>query len=212
MKKIIIMFLFTFTFIINVNAENKLYFSQNDSGLVYDSTIFDEDLFLYHIDMMPGKKFEDLLIIYNASNQSCDLYLKINEKDQDDLANELLENINMEVYLDSVLLYTGTAKGEDIVGDGVNLQDSIFIGNYQKDTKNNLLVKTELDKNYTNYQNTNESHIEWEFYAKCANGEVVVINPDTVDKKGNKIIIISIIAFISIILLCYSKYKLQTKK
>lgn len=211
MKKIIIMFLLTFTFMVSVNAENKLYFSEDETGLVYDTDLFEKELFLYHVDMMPGKKFEDSLIIYNASNQSCDLYLKIKETAQDDLANELLENINMEIYLDNDLLYTGTAKGEDIVGDGVNLQDSIFIGNYKKDINNKLLVKTELDKKYTNYHNTGESHIEWEFYANCVNGSIVVINPDTGDKRGSMMVIIGIITIISLILLYYLRYKLQNK-
>lgn len=211
MKKIIIMFLLTFTFITNVYAENKLYFAEDETGLVYDTDLFEKELFLYHTDMMPGKEFEDSLIIYNASNQSCDLYLKIKEKTQDDLANELLENINMDIYLDNVLLYTGTAKGKDIVGDGVNIQDSIFIGNYKKDVNNKLVVKTELDKKYTNYHNTGESHIEWEFYANCANGSIVVINPDTGDKRGNMMGIIVLVTIISLILFYYLKYKLQKK-
>lgn len=116
----------------------------------------------------------------------------------------------MQIYLDNELIYDGNAKGLDSKDLGVNLQDSIYIGEYEPNKENTLVVNTELDKEYTNYKNTEESYIDWEFYGECGGNEIVVINPNT----GNNIspvvrYYLIAVLILSLILCLYStkKYK-----
>lgn len=214
MKKIIALCLFIFAFTLNPKAlENRLYFTEEGKELFYDTEQLDKDTFLNHKDMIPGKKYEDILTISNGSSNTCKLYLKVVEREQSTLAGELLENINMEIYLDNELIYDGNAKGLDSKDLGVNLQDSIYIGEYTPNKENNLLVKTELDKDYTNYKNTEESYIDWEFYGECGENEVVVINPNTGPSISPLVRYLLItILILSLILCIYSTKKFKKLK
>lgn len=211
MKKIIALCLFIFMFTLNPKAlDNRLYFTEDGKELFYDTEQLDKDTFMNHKDMMPGKQYEDILTISNGSSNTCKLYFKVVERDQSKLAGELLENINMQIYIDDELIYDGNAKGLDSKELGVNLQDSVYIGEYEPNKENSLLVKTELDKEYTNYRNTEESYIDWEFYGECGGKEIVVINPNT-GSSISPIVRYYLIAvlILSLILCLYStkKYK-----
>lgn len=160
------------------DATNKLYFSNSGNRIYYDSKLFDKNTFMHHTDMIPGSSYEDRLLIENNTNTEYDLYLKVKEIKQNEYANELLDNILMEIYLDDKLIYDGTIKGLDYNNSGVNLQESVYIGKYSKGIENELIVKTHLKEEYGTITEENLSHIEWEFYAVYDN-EVNVIPPNT---------------------------------
>lgn len=211
MKKIIAICLFVFMFNINVKAlNNTLSFTEDGKSLYYDTDKLDKESLLTYRDLVPGKTFEDKIIISNASNHTCKLYLKVVEKEQSALAGDLLKSINMQIYIDEELIYDGNALGLPSNELGVNLQDSVYIGEYPSKKKNTMIVKTELDKTYTNHKNNEESYIEWEFYGQCGENDIVVINPDT----GNSIspvvfYLLTIVVIISLLLCIHStkKYK-----
>ena len=211
MKKIIALCLFIFMFTLNPKAlDNRLYFTEDGKELFYDTEQLDKDTFMNHKDMIPDEQYEDILTISNGSSNTCKLYFKVVERNQSDLASELLLNINMKIYLDDELIYDGNAKGLDSKDLGVNLQNSVYIGEYEPNIEKTLLVKTELNDEYTNYQNTEESYVDWEFYGECGEKEIVVINPDT----GNSIspivrYYLIAVLILSLILCLYStkKYK-----
>lgn len=204
MKKLLLI-CFSFLCLISfVDAKsNRLYFTEKGPDLVYDTDYFDEKIFMHHTDMYPGKTYEDILDIQNGSDSNCDLFFKVVELEQDELAQELIENIEMEIYVDNELIYDGIATGEDI--DGVNLQNTIFLGNFEKGKKSTLVVKTNLSKDYNNSENTDASYIDWEFYGRCASGVILEINPDTGDTMTFKyFVIILVILLLSMILFVYS--------
>lgn len=171
------------------DANNKLYFTNSKDRLYYDTKLFDENIFMYHDGMTPGVTYTDTLLIENGSSTDYDLYLKIKEVDQDIAANNLLDNISMEIYLDDELVYNGKAKGLDYNDVGVNIQEAAYIGKYKSNSEKNLTVKTKLNEEF--FHNNNEeitSHIEWEFYASYDDKEddnnknqVIPINPNTSD-------------------------------
>ena len=45
--------------------ENRLYFDEIDKKLYYDSSLLDKNIFMNHIDMIPGSSYEDELVINN---------------------------------------------------------------------------------------------------------------------------------------------------
>lgn len=182
MKKFIMVLIFCLMFIANVSAkENKLYFTSSGDRLYYRTDLFDKNIFIKHNDMMPGKVFRDELMIENQTEYDYKLYLKVKEVEQSKVANELLENIEMQIYLDGKLIYDGYAKGLDYSDKKVNLQDAIYIGEYKTDASSKIVVNTKLKEDYANKQNKEVSSIEWEFYASYEE-LVVPINPDTGDK------------------------------
>lgn len=200
MKKILLFLTVMFFGITSAQAaENKLYFTDDNDRLYYDSDLYDENLFMYHTDMLPGSSYTDELIIENGSETEYSLYLKVDEEERTQLSEELLKSIEMTIELDGEVIYDGYADGLDYNDDGVNLQDAILIGLYKPYTESKLVVKTKLSPDYSNTDNKELSNIKWNFYARYSgNTEVLPINPDT----GNNISKIVMILFaISLIVL-----------
>lgn len=164
----------------NVSAkQNKIYFTNSGDRLYYDTQSFDENVFLQHLDMIPGSSYTDTLKIENHTKYTYKLYMKIKEVEgQSEEAEELLDNIKMKIYHDGALIYDGYAKGLDYNESGTNLQNAIYIGEYKPDKESKLLVDTELRTTYSNTENQEYSYIDWEFYAEYEE-LVIPINPDT---------------------------------
>ena len=164
----------------NVSAkQNKIYFTNSGDRLYYDTQSFDENVFLQHLDMIPGSSYTDTLNIENHTKYTYKLYMKIKEVEgQSEEAEELLDNIKMKIYHDGALIYDGYAKGLDYNESGTNLQNAIYIGEYKPDKESKLLVDTELRTTYSNIENQEYSYIDWEFYAEYEE-LVIPINPDT---------------------------------
>lgn len=206
MKKIIVLLTIFFFIPVLISAkDNKLVFTNSGNRLYYNSAYFDENIFMHHTDMIPGSSYEDRLIIENKTKTNYKLYLKVVEKDINDLANELLENIEMTIYIDGKLIYDGYAKGLDYNNNGIDLQSAIYIGEYPINKTSTLLVKTKLIPEYSNTENNEFSYIDWEFVANYEN-DLIVINPNT----GDRILFIiklslTILVIISILLILINK-------
>lgn len=203
MKLLIIMFLLM---IIDVHAAtNKLYFTEKDDRLYYDTDSFDEAIFMHHDDMVPGKVYVDELLIENKTKTTYNLYLKVNNVEQDELADELIDNIEMEIYLDDELIYNGYARGLDYSGSGINLQDAILIGKYKRNSESKLTVYTKLSDEYTNINNRAIGQIEWEFYASYEK-QVIPVIPDTSDNIFPYVITLVISSLLFIMLIMFIPY------
>ncbi len=177
----ILLYIILFTPVHVFAKDNILSFEDYGSNrLRYKSSLFNEDIFIHHTDMIPGSSYVDRLIIENKTKTDYKLYLRVVEKEQSKLANELLENIEMMIYLNGKLLYEGYAKGLDYNGEGINLQNAIYIGEYKADNVSILEVKTKLIPEYSNTENNELSYIDWEFIANYEE-DLIVINPDTGD-------------------------------
>lgn len=208
MKKIILIFILFNIFIVAEAKENKLYFTESNDRLYYESSLVDSNLFMNHNDMVPGSNYEDELIIENGTNTEYKLYFKVEPKSQSVEANELLENINMIIYLDDEEIYNGNALGLDYKNNGVNLQDAILLGVFDKDKTVKMKVKTSLDVSYSNINYHNGTSIDWSFYGQYGDSEFeeIVPIPDTGIPKSNNYLIVVII-FVIIGLLATVKFK-----
>ncbi len=190
------------------SKENRLMFRDSGNRLFYQSNLFNENIFMHHTDMVPGSSYTDTLVIENKTKTNYKLYLKVIEQDLSNLANELLDNIKMTIYLDGKLIYEGYAKGLDYNSKGINLQNAIYIGEYKYDTSSILEVKTKLIPEYSNTENNEFSYVNWEFIANYEN-DLIVINPDTGDKIEVVIKMLSTILITIVILLIVIKIKLK---
>lgn len=190
MKKLSLLLIMMLLVLTNVKAlENKLYFTEKDDRLYYDTESFDKSIFMQHHDMVPGKVYTDEILIENNTNTTYNLYLKVNNVEQDELADELIDNIEMEIYLDDVLIYDGYARGLDYSNVGVDLQNAILIGEYKTNSESKLTVHTKLSESYSNINNDSIGKIDWEFYASYEE-EVIPVLPDTGDNISNYIILL----------------------
>lgn len=203
MKKLILLIMITVLTVINVNAlNNKLYFTEKDDRLYYDSDSFDKSIFMEHYDMVPGKVYVDELTIENKTNTTYNLYLKVVNVEQDELADELIDNIEMQVYLDDVLIYDGYARGLDYTDLGVDLQNAILIGEYAKNKESKLVVHTKLSEDYSNINNDSIGKIEWEFYASYEKNTIPIL-PETVDNISKYIILLAGSALMFVFLIIF---------
>ena len=210
---ILVVLLLTITPVSARDATNKLYFTSSGNRIYYDSKLFDTKTFMHHRDMVPGSSYEDLLLIENNTNTEYDLYFKVKEVNQNEYANELLDNIEMQIYLEDELIYDGTVKGLDYNNSGLNLQESVYLGKYTKGIEKELIVKTHLSEEYETITDENLSHIEWEFYAVYDNKvDVVPPNPgtgiDIIDKETLLYIILMSTLLVSIVAIIESIKKL----
>lgn len=190
-------------------SSHTLSFKEEDNSLYYNTDLLNKDAFIVHTDMIPGKAYQDELIIQNNSNRKYGLYIKAEEREQSELADELLDNIIMKIYIEDELIYSGKARGLDYNENNDNLQNAIYLGVYETGKTQVLKVETMLDKDYSNSENTEYTYIDWLFYASYQD-EILPINPDTGDFKIKQIIRVSICSLIVLILLLLS-YRINKK-
>ncbi len=191
---------------------NKLYFIEKNNKVVYESN--EENIFMRHLNMLPGSSYIDELEIENGTKVDYTLFLKIEEIPQSQIAVELLNSIDMKIYLDDILIYSGKAVGLDYLENGINLQNAILLKKFSPNDKSILRVETKLSEEYSNKDNDDLSKINWVFYAQYEDMEPEIIEevPKT-DTNNNMIVIISLIVLIiGIVIVIYSQRKDRKKK
>ena len=183
MKKFILFISLLILFTPQVYAkENKLYFTESDNHLYYESSLLDENLFMNHTDMVPGDSYKDELIIENGTDTKYTLYLKVLSKEQSSDADELLENIFMKITLDDKVIYDGKATGLDYTNQGIDLQKAILLGDFTPSKKSKMVVETKLSENYDNTEFSDSLYIDWSFYAQYGNNNQpveIIESPNT---------------------------------
>lgn len=215
MKKFVLSLLIVMLFITVYARENRLYFTESNKRLYYESALIDEKVFMKHQDMVPGKSYTDNLVIENGTKTPYTLYFKVIPRDQSSNAHELLDHINMDIYLNDTLIYSGFAKGLDYRNRGINLQDAISLGEIAGGSKSNMRVETSLSTAYSNTDNDDLSYVDWQFYAQYEDSEPQIIDdvPKTDLDRSSVIYIISITAVvIGILLIVYIECREKNKK
>lgn len=142
-------------------ADNKLIFKEIDNKLYYETTN-SANTFLDHRDMKPGKDYTDKLVLENASSKNFDLYFQIRPREQEKDPDDLLLNTKMEIYYDGTLLYSGNAKGLDVLSNGVDLTNTMIIGKFNAGDVKEMVVNLQLDSGWN--KSYVESWIDWAFY------------------------------------------------
>lgn len=212
MKKFVLFISLFALCIISVEAkENKLYFTEENNRLYYESKLIDENIFMKHVDMTPGESFTDELIIENGTNTKYTLYFKIVPRGQSAEADELLDNIMMKIKLDDNVIYEGKATGLDYTEQGIDLQKAILLGNFAPSKNSKMVVETKLSENYDNTEFNDFSYIDWSFYAQYDDSEPpveIIASPDTMKNSFPFAFVFSVI----IILIGFGIIKSAYKK
>lgn len=195
MKKIFLILSLFMLSIIPVQAqENRLYFTEDNNRLYYESSLIDEDVFMKHLDMVPESSYTDELVIENGTKTDYTLYFQVKPKEQSADADELLENIQMTIKLDDKVIYNGKATGLDYNNDGINIQNTILIGRIKPSNKSKMVVETTLSKDYDNTNLNELSYIDWSFYAQYGDEVTEIIeSPNTMKNSFPYTIVFSII-------------------
>lgn len=175
--------------------ENKLYFTESDNRLYYESKLLNEDVFMKHTDMVPGNSYRDELIIENGTNTKYTLYFKALPRKQSKEADELLESIMMKMTLDGKVIYEGTATGLDYNEQGIDLQKAILLGDFIPSKNSKMIVETKLSENYDNTEYSGFSYIDWIFYAQSDNSKPpveIIVSPNTMKNSFPFTIVFSV--------------------
>lgn len=188
--------------------ENKIYFKESDEKLYYTTNFNDENLFMNHDDLVPGKSYLDELILENKTKNDYNIFLKVSTKDN----NTLLDNILMKIYIDNTLIYDGTIRGIDYNNNGININDVTPLGKIKSGKSISMKVETELSPYYENMTAVEEVDFNYTFYANkieniVDNSDIEVIDNDKIievvkapNTFKSSIPYILIIAFILIII------------
>lgn len=146
-------------------ADNTVYIREADGKIVYEASDGFDERFMYHAGMVPGGEvYTDYLTIENGTPDDYDIYFKITAENNSIKANNLIEHIEMKIYIDDVLFYNGKARGLDYRNQGVNLTDAIKIKNFASGESVRMKVETQLDATYEDINNPDTSKTKWHFY------------------------------------------------
>ncbi len=187
--------------------ENRLYFTESDNRLYYESGLFQEKVFMKHEEMTPGSVYQDSLKIENGTNTTYTLYMKAVPKNQGAAEEALLKSIKMVITVDGKTVYDGLATGEELNNQGIDLQEAILLGDFSPNKTATMNVETKLLENYNDTENSNTSSIDWSFYASYGDNEVIPINPYTSTMKKNYSYFIPIIVVALLLLIVLFKKK-----
>lgn len=211
MKKIVLFISLFALCIISVEAkENILYFTEENNRLFYESKLIDENIFMKHVDMIPGESFTDELTIENGTNTKYTLYFKIIPREQSAEADELLDNIMMKIKLDDNVIYEGKATGLDYTEQGIDLQKAILLGDFTPSKNSKMVVETKLSENYDNTEFNDFSYIDWSFYAQYDDSEPpveIIVSPDTMKNSFPFAFVFSVIIILIGLGIIKSAYK-----
>lgn len=211
MKKFVLFISLFALSVLSVQArENKLYFTEENNRLYYESKLIDEDIFMKHIDMIPGESFTDELLIENGTNTKYTLYFKVVPRNQSAEADELLENIIMKIKLDEEIIYEGKATGLDYTEQGIDLQKAILLGDFTPSKNSKMVVETKLSENYDNTELNEFSYIDWSFYAQYDDSKPpveIIVSPNTMRNSFPYTIVFSAIIILIGIGIVKSAYK-----
>jgi len=132
----------------DAKKENTLYFEVQNGEMRY-SPVWDgeSNWFMSFLNMMPGERYTDELLIENLSAITHKLYMQVvPRKNQSEQQDKLLEMIFIKVYYGDALIYSGTASGKEYAGDLTTLQNVVFLGDYVPNVKSKIRVELELSK------------------------------------------------------------------
>lgn len=222
MKKIFFAVLLLILFVTSVDGlQNRLYFYYDNGNIYYDSEYIEQDYFIKHLDMIPGKKYNDNLIIENGTNKKYTVFMKVVDEYRNALEEELVNNILMSIYLDGELIYEGKALGLDYSNSGVNLQEAVMLGDFDSSDIKELNVVTRLANYYDNTENRSTLNVTWRFYVQDAleedddNNEVIEVidAPSTGNNKNMFIPILALVMMVvGIFIVFYSQLKEESKR
>lgn len=210
MKKVLLLILLLITINFSVVAkENKLYFTESDDRLYYESELLDSNVFMNHTDMIPGSSYVDELIIENGTKTKYTLYFKLEENNQSSEEKELLEYINIKITLDGKEIYNG--KALDLNDE--NLSDAILLGEFTKDKVSIMKIETKLDENYSNTNNIYTSKIDWSFYAQFDgnDSEEILPIPNTGINGASNYLVVVIFVIIGLLIIFSLKREKASK-
>lgn len=146
-------------------ADNTVYIREADGKIVYEASDGFNERFMYHEGMTPGGEvYTDYLNIENGTSSDYDIYFKIMAENNSIKASNLIEHIEMKIYIDDVIFYDGKARGLDYRAQGVNLTDAIKIKHFASGESVRMKVLTHLDETYEDINNPDTSKTHWHFY------------------------------------------------
>ena len=185
MKKIVFTIL-TFLLFINIISakENKLIISNSDNKLYYNSDM-DSSKFMNFTNMVPGENLSEKLIIENNSNYTFKLYLKIQNRNN----NELIDYLTMNLFLDDKKIYEG-----DVIGTNLNLNNDVYyLGTFSPGQISYLDANIKFSDKYNNIFNNDSLIVDWSFYAETDDNIVQIVSaPKTGINISRIILLVSI--------------------
>ena len=151
-------------------AENTVYIREADGKIMYEASDGFDERFMFHEGMVPGgETYTDYLTVENGTPDDYDVYFKITAENNSIKATNLIEHIEMKIYIDDVIFYDGKARGLDYRSQGVNLTNAIKIKTFASGESVTMKVETRLDSTYEDIENPDVSKTHWHFYID--NGE-----------------------------------------
>lgn len=172
-RKIRILLLFCLSFAllplasVRVSAdtiEKKLYFEERSGTMEWNQDKSENiHYFMRFKNMLPGETYFDKMKIENGTRKTYELFMQTIPLEQTDLADVLLQKIEMKVRQDGQLIYQGNAAGQSFDRDASSLLEVVPLGIYAPEKGSKLDVELRLDPNLGIEYSDLLTQIDWKF-------------------------------------------------
>lgn len=167
MKKLLAMLLMGLLIATPVFAEeNVVSIVETDDGkIVYNAADGFNERFMVHEGMVPGgETYTDYLTVKNDTSKGYEVFFKITSENNSAKASNLIDHIEMKIYIDDNLFYDGKARGLDYRSQGIDLTDAVLIQYFDPGQSVTMKIETYLDTAYSDIDNPDTSRTHWHFY------------------------------------------------
>lgn len=145
--------------------ENTVTIIESNGQIVYNAADGFDERFMVHEGMVPGgETYTDYLTIKNDTSKGYEVYFKITSDNNSAKASNLIDHIEMKIYIDDTLFYDGKARGLDYRSQGVDLTDAVQIQFFNPGQSVRMKIESYLDTAYSDIDNPDTSRTRWHFY------------------------------------------------
>ena len=142
------------------------------------------------LNLISGETNNDVLLIENKTDDTFNLYFRIIDNGYSEEDKELISNTTMKIFVDNEIIYDGYIDGKHY-DDGINLNNSVSVGEFTPDSSKEIRVVTEVDSDYVGAEANATIQVDWEFYAEIDDA-ILPINPIILEGIDHNIIILII--------------------
>lgn len=136
------------------------------------------DNFFHNIKrVMPGDVYEDKILLKNTTNRDAVLYFKTELPEQEDKKMEFLESIELSIFLEDRLIYSGNLKSTE-------LQQEVSLGTFKKATEDTLYFQIKIPSELNNSYALRDGDVKWIFTVEGEETDSIITQEEDLNQKN----------------------------
>ncbi|MGM9974040.1 MAG: sortase B protein-sorting domain-containing protein [Clostridiaceae bacterium] len=164
-------------------AGNEAEIIFKDNEIIYNP---DNKVFMEHLNLIPGERYNNSLKVYNESTYIYDLYLQLSLPENDEEGLKLLDYIQMDIIYEDEIIYSGNVKGNEGI-NGKEPGERYLLGIFDPLDQGEINVVIKVSEELTKENINAYGETEWKLvavaYEKQVGGEETEEEPEEVKEE-----------------------------